>query len=309
MVRGNSIGLPIDDQCFVLGTSMLVVQDIVWHRRTGRRKRPANLVIALSGWTDAGDAATIATNTLIEQLRLRPLAHLDPEPYYDFSMVRPHIKVSESGVSELRWNTLVFNSGKSGSKAPLFVGLGPEPQFHWRTATEQILQLADYLAVETIITMGSLLAAAPHTKPPKVFGYASNPYLAKAMDLESPEYDGPTGFLSVLQSAARVQGFEIVALWAEVPHYLSQFPAQRSAMALIDRIEIALDLDLELASKLAVGLEEIDKDVQEFVLRDPELIAYVKSLEETWEQEATVKTSMDNIAAEVERYLRRHRNA
>ncbi len=285
------------------------MQDIVWHQRTRQRRKASTLVIALSGWTDAGDAASIAANRLVSGLNLTPIAHLDPEEYYDFSIVRPQITIDERGISEIQWSTLIFTGPPQRTAGPVFVGIGPEPQFRWKTAAVQLVELARYLAVDRIITLGSLLAAAPHTRPPKVFGYSTAPELMEMLDLESPNYEGPTGFLSVVQSAASAAGIGVVSFWVEVPHYLNQFPAQRSAMALLNRVEIALSRDDDLAAALAGDLEEIDREVAEFVLRDPELVGYVTSLETSYEQELSVRTSINSIAAEVEQYLRKHRNS
>jgi hypothetical protein len=45
--------------------------------------------------------------------------------------------------------------------------------------------------------------------------------------------------------------------------------------------------------------------VKDFVSRDPDLIAYISSLESNYEQELDVRSSIDTIAIEAERFLRR----
>lgn len=280
------------------------MRDIVWRRRTNQRRRPATLVMALSGWTDAGDAVTLAYHELAKVLALQDLAYLDPEQFYDFSMVRPMVTIDHHGISELRWSTLVLSESQLRRRHASFVLFGPEPQFRWKTATSELIELAHLLKVERLVTLGSLLAPAPHTKPPRLFGYASTPRLTEHLDLESPRYDGPTGFLSVVQAAAADTGIEVVSLWVEVPHYLSQFPAQRPALALLDRLEALLGLDDEFV-ELARELDATDREVQDYVARDPDLIAYVSSLEHNWEQEESVRSSIHTIAQEAERYLRR----
>ncbi|MGC9154246.1 MAG: PAC2 family protein [Ferrimicrobium sp.] len=280
------------------------MRDIVWHRRVGQRRKPATLIAALSGWTDAGDAATIAYNQISTALGLVDLAYLDPEKFYDFSMVRPMVTIDHRGISELRWSTLVIGEATTKRYGPVFFLFGPEPQFRWKTASAELLAVANLLAVDRVITLGSLLAPAPHTKPPRLFGYASTPDVADLLQLDSPRYEGPTGFLSVLQSASVSYGTEIVSLWVEVPHYLSQFPAQRSALALLRQLEILLGMEEDFR-ELREDLGDTDQEVKDFVSRDPDLVAYISSLESNYEQELNVRSSIDTIAIEAERFLRR----
>ncbi|MHB8190995.1 MAG: PAC2 family protein [Ferrimicrobium sp.] len=281
------------------------MENIVWHRRVGKRKKPATLVIALGGWTDAGDAASIAANTLIQASNARALAYLDPEPYYDFSVVRPHIALSAEGVREIRWGTLVFHSARERSPSPLIIGVGPEPQFRWKTCVAELSDLAAFLAVDRVIALGSLLAATPHTRTPKVIGYSSMPAIPGLLDMETIDYEGPTGLLSVLQSTLNEFGVEVTSLWVEVPHYLSQFPARRAARALLDRTELLLDFEPNL-TPLTEALAESDREIAQFVARDPDLTTYVNSLEANYERERTERDSLNSMVAEAERFLRHH---
>jgi hypothetical protein len=57
---------------------------------TFHREPPSNiptLVTALSGWIDAGEAATGAMRFLVRQLAAEPLASIDLEDFVDFDIV------------------------------------------------------------------------------------------------------------------------------------------------------------------------------------------------------------------------------
>jgi len=51
--------------------------------------------------------------------------------------------------------------------------LGIEPNLRWQTFTDMIAELARELGVEMMITLGSLLADVPHTRPSPVTGGAT----------------------------------------------------------------------------------------------------------------------------------------
>src|SRR5215213_9403338 len=94
------------------------------------------LVVALAGLFDAGSAATGATSWLTRELGTEPLAHIDPEQFFDF-----HEALA-----------------------------GVEPHLRWRTFTDLVRELATGAGVEMVVTLGATPAQAPHTRPPVVFG-------------------------------------------------------------------------------------------------------------------------------------------
>ena len=52
-----------------------------------------------------------------------------------------------------------------------------------------------------MITLGSLLADVPHTRPAPVTGSATDPDLIEQLGLQASRYEGPTGIVGVLHDA------------------------------------------------------------------------------------------------------------
>ena len=84
--------------------------------------------------------------------------------------------------------------------------LGVEPNLRWRTFGELITGLARDLKVELVITLGSLLADVPHTRPAPVTGSATDPELIEKLGLQASRYEGPTGMVGVLHDACAQRG-------------------------------------------------------------------------------------------------------
>ena len=81
--------------------------------------------------------------------------------------------------------------------------LGTEPSLRWRTFTGLVSGLARELDVSLVVTLGSLLADVPHTRPSPVTASATDPALLRELDLQGSRYEGPTGVVGVLHDACR----------------------------------------------------------------------------------------------------------
>ena len=61
------------------------------------RELPTNLptmVVAFGGWIDAGEAVTGAMRHLVRHLSASHLASIDPEEFFDFTKVRPVVRLT-----------------------------------------------------------------------------------------------------------------------------------------------------------------------------------------------------------------------
>src|SRR3990172_4885080 len=65
-------------------------------------RRPT-LIAAFRGWNDAGEAATVAVRHLVESWSAKPFANIDAEEFFDFTVARPMIRVTEEGQRDLQW--------------------------------------------------------------------------------------------------------------------------------------------------------------------------------------------------------------
>src|SRR4030042_6692330 len=65
-------------------------------------RRPM-FIAAFRGWNDAGEAATLAVRHLVESWSAQSFAAIDPEEFFDFTVARPMIRVTEEGLRDLQW--------------------------------------------------------------------------------------------------------------------------------------------------------------------------------------------------------------
>jgi len=270
------------------------------------------MVIAFSGWNDAAEAATGALSHLLgswtdPEFDVVPelIADVDPEDFYDFQVNRPMVEIDESSVRALTWpGTQIF-----GLRTPTFdhdfvVVRGVEPSMKWKTFTAELLDLADDLEVDLVITLGSMLADAPHTRPITVSGSGAHPDIALRLGVEISKYEGPTGILGVIQDGCVRRGVDAVSLWAAVPHYASNSPSPKATLALVNALEDFLEISIPQGD-LPEESSAWEIEVSEMAKEDSDVAEYVKALEESKDATDLPDVTGESIARELERFLRR----
>ena len=123
------------------------------------------LIAAFRGWNDGGQGASLAAGYLAKTWDASRFAEIDPEGFFDFQATRPHVKLEEGLTRRIDWPETVFYHGRpEGMDRDAVLLLGVEPNLRWRTFSGLIVDFAQELGVELVVTLGALLADVPHTR-------------------------------------------------------------------------------------------------------------------------------------------------
>ncbi|HEU5245257.1 MAG TPA: PAC2 family protein [Gaiellaceae bacterium] len=264
------------------------------------------LIAAFRGWNDGGQGATLGGGYLAKQWGAESFAEIDSESFYDFQAVRPNVSLEDGLTRKIEWPSNTFlHAPIPGLDRDAVILLGVEPNLRWKTYTALVLELVHDLEIEFVVTLGSLLADVPHTRPAPVSAAASDPTLVEELGVEPSRYEGPTGIVGILLDACRQEGRPAVSLWAAVPHYVSLAPSPRAALALCRRLGELLGADIDV-EELEQAAEEYSQQVTEAVESDGETAAYVEELERRVDlmEAAEELPSGESLAAELTRFLR-----
>ena len=270
------------------------------------------MILAFTGWNDAAEGASGAVEHLLSAWREKDddvvpelIAEVNAEEFYDFQVNRPHISIDDSSIRSIRWpGTQVFGLIVPMMKRDLVIVTGVEPSMRWKSFTADLLDLADDLEVSLVITLGSLLADSPHTRPITVTGTSAHPNMASRLGVSVSKYEGPTGILGIIQDGCARRGIDAISLWAAVPHYASNAPSPKASLALITALEDFLEISIPLGT-LQFDSDEWEKSVDQLASEDTDVAEYVKALEESKDAAELPDVSGEIIAKEFERYLRR----
>ena len=238
------------------------------------------LVVAFAGWNDAADAASGAVHFLQRQAPTRPFAEIDPDDFFVFTETRPTVKLIHGQTRAIQWPATEFRVCTI-EQAPqdLILGLGREPNLKWKTFAGHIVEVAEAVGAEEIVTLGALLADTPHTRPVPLTGSSSDPERSQRFGFQASRYEGPTGIVGAIGDACRRAGAMHTSLWASVPHYVSGGHNPKATRALLEKLSTMYDLGLETAA-LDARVLRYEAQINEALKANHDVLEYVRRLEE-----------------------------
>jgi proteasome assembly chaperone (PAC2) family protein len=261
------------------------------------------LIAAFEGWNDAGDAATAAVAHLSRHWGAEDFAEVDPEDFYDFTATRPHIRLHDGVTRSIDWPRNTFGWTHPEQTGGVVLLRGVEPQLKWRTFCAQVLEVATTLDCSMVLTLGALLAEVAHSRPTPVFGNAYDAALIERLSLEPSRYEGPTGIVGVLHTECAEAGLDSASLWAAVPSYVPSAPSAKAALALVERATALIGATVP-TMELTLEAAAYEHEITQLVAEDDATVDYVRHLEEQHDHDAMAVQSADDLAEEVERFLR-----
>ncbi len=258
------------------------------------REPPVNLttmVMAFGGWIDAGRAATGALRHLVRDLRATRLACIDPEEFSVLTLERPEVRLRADGSRDIQWpRSEFFEWRPEDGGEGLLLFCGPEPHQRWRTYTKAFLGVAERCGVRRIVSLGMLLAGAPHTRPVRVTARSTDPVdrsLLEAWGIyRRPTYEGPTGISSVVLDAAERLGMQHVGFMGQAPHYLQNSENPAAIEALVTYVARLLHLSPDM-SHFAGAIRDFRTRCDRAVARDRSTREHVRQLEQQYDAEAS----------------------
>lgn len=267
------------------------------------------LIMAFAGWADAGEAATNTIKYIRRRLGAKKFAEIDPEEFYDFTQTRPYTVRTKDGSRHTNWpaNEFAWSVIPDTGEGVMFY-LGVEPNLRWRTFSRCIADLAEGSGVQTVVHLGALLDAVPHSREVRLTGAATGTELLtllEGLDIRSSNYQGPTGISSTVLEACATQGMGYASLWGHTSHYLQAAPNYRVSYTLAQTLAKMLDLPLNF-DELRSAAEMFDREVAEAIAKDDQISAYVSKLESQYDESAPVSEIPDpaDMVRDLEQFLR-----
>jgi len=251
------------------------MSSIQWLDRPVMREPVA--LIAFEGWGDAGDSASLAAELFLNSFDSDLVASFDPDEHFDFQVRRPMVFVNESGTRSIDWPENQIHAVRAEGR-DLVIVLGEEPNYKWKSFTNEVVDALRTLGVRKAITLGAFIGQVPHTLPVPLVGSATQPDSLALHGLLPSGYQGPTGILGVLNHSLGNAGIEVISVWAAVPHYLSNQDYPPAVEALTIKASELLGLTVDIGD-LASRSRQFRDTVDEALEANSELQQYVEQLE------------------------------
>jgi proteasome assembly chaperone (PAC2) family protein len=263
------------------------------------------MLVALRGLFDIGAVATSALDWMLKERDATVVADIDPDPFFDFTEERPEQFIDEDGDPQVRWpeNEFMIIRYPEGARDMIVLN-GVEPHVSWSTFSQCIVNVAQGLGCNLVVSLGAAAEQTPHTRVPLVVGSTTNSDLASRLGLSRPQYQGPTGVAGVMLDALEKASIPSISLRVGVPHYLMQAQHPKSAAALLQHLQHVLGIPTDhanLVEEMSRWQELHDAAVE----GDREASAYVRMLEQRYDMQMERNIpSGDDLAAELEEFLR-----
>lgn len=266
------------------------------------------LIVGLEGWIDAGYAAAGAMAHLKSSLDTTQIATFDTEELVDHRSRRPVMHLVDGVNTGLTWPVIELRHGKDLDGRDVLLLSGAEPDVRWRAFISDVLALATQLGVRMVVPLGAYPAPVPHTRSGRIATTATTPELANRVGTVKGTLEVPAGVHGALERACAEAGIPAVGVWAQVPHYVSGMAYPGASGELVDAVSVASGLRLD-ASALHEAGRTMRARLDELVTANEEHAQMVAALEAHYDAESaasptTVLPSGEQLAAEIERYLR-----
>lgn len=245
----------------------------------------AILLIAFKGWSDAAEAATSATDTIISHYQAHKFASFEEEEFFAFARERPNIKNSKDG-RIIEWpNNDLFYISDAIEGTPLIILNGTEPHFKWKTFSNEVINLCQSMNVQSVVTLGALLDSIPHTRGVKTQITGQHEFMPDVFTqnkIDKSRYEGPTGITSVIIEDFKKIGIPSMSIWAHAPHYLQSSPNPIVSEALLNELSNWLPLNFDV-KKLKRKSDKYLNALESAITQDSELKGYIEKLEKKYD--------------------------
>jgi predicted ATP-grasp superfamily ATP-dependent carboligase len=276
--------------------------------------RPA-LVVAMSGFVDAGGAARLATEHLLTTLESQIVATFDVDQLLDYRSRRPPLLFVEDHWEHYEAPLLAVRALRDAEGTGFLMLTGPEPDVGWERFVAAAQQLIERFDVRLTIGMDAIPMAVPHTRPIGVTVHATRPDLVAGYDSWLQRVQVPGSAAHLLEYRLGHAGRDAMGFAVHVPHYLAQNDYPAAAQALLASIVKATGLALP-TDDLRAAADQVRRDVDEQVGASQEVLTVVHALEEQYDAfvrgreakgllagESGPLPTADELGAELERFL------
>jgi len=211
--------------------------------------RATHALVAFGGWVDAGSGGTGGVRHLIGSLKSHKIAEIDPEEFYSFTDTRPLVSIVGAGERAIHWPRGEFHAATLEHDSDLLLFVAPEPNLKWKTFASVMLDGMQRFSVQSVMCIGSIFGAVPHRGEVRMTGWANDDSLREALarrNVMFTNYEGPTGFVTILLAEAHARGLPAVAVYGFAPNYIQGVPNPRVSHALLQTFSAITGVPLQL---------------------------------------------------------------
>ena len=254
------------------------------------------LVLVLDGFLDAGNAAARAAQHLVDLADSRVVATFDVDQLHDYRARRPPMSFVRDHYASYEPPRLVVRLCHDTGGTPYLLLHGPEPDNRWEAFTGAVRSVVERFGVTRVVSMGSVPMAVPHTRPIAITHHANNPELLTGESPWRGELRIPSSAQALLELRMGEWGHDAMGFVAHIPHYLAQLEYPAASIALLEHVERAAWLTVDL-SGLKAEAEEREAEITRYLAANEEVGEVVTALEQQYDAFTRAEESGSSLLA------------
>ncbi|MCM0618843.1 proteasome assembly chaperone family protein [Nocardioides bruguierae] len=282
------------------------------------------LVMHLDGFLDAGNAARRAVQHLLDVADDSPVTGLggadlagagtprptgwrpgkvvatfDVDELHDYRARRPPVTFAVDHYEAYDAPRLVVRLLHDSGGNPYLLLHGPEPDVRWEAFVRAVRRVVERFEVTRVVSLGAVPMAAPHTRPLAMTHHANDAALLLGTSPWSGQLRVPASAQALVEIRLGESGHAALGFVAHVPHYLAQLDYPRAATALLEQVERAARLTIDLSGLVAES-EDRDAEIASYLEANDDVADVVTALEQQYDTFERAETSGEGLLAEDE---------
>ncbi len=258
------------------------------------------LVLVLDGFLDAGNAAGRAGQHLVDLSDGPVVATFDVDKFHDYRARRPPMSFVRDHYDSYDAPRLVVRLLHDTGGTPYLLLQGPEPDNRWEAFCRAVREVVERFGVTRVVGMGAVPMAVPHTRPIAITHHANKPGLLTGESPWRGELRIPSSAQALLEIRLGEWGHDAMGFVVHIPHYLAQMDYPRAAAALLEQVEIAGRLTIDL-SGLRAEAEDREAEIARYLAANEEVAEVVAALERQYDAFERAEESGSSLLAQEQR--------
>jgi hypothetical protein len=255
------------------------------------------MVHVLDGFLDAGSSAALAARHLVGQSGAgRVVATFEVDEFHDYRARRPAMSFIRDHYEQYDAPRLVVRLLGDDAGTPYLLMHGPEPDNRWEAFAAAVRLVVERLGVSRLIGLGAVPMAVPHTRPIAVTHHANNHELLAADSPWRGELRIPSSAQALLEVRLGEAGHDAMGFVAHIPHYLAQLEYPEASVALLEQVERAASIAVDL-SDLRAAARERDQEIATYLAANSEVLEVVQALEQQYDAFARAEREGSSLLA------------
>jgi predicted ATP-grasp superfamily ATP-dependent carboligase len=255
------------------------------------------MIEALDGFLDAGNVAARAVEQLLDSSPSAPVvATFDVDAFHDYRARRPAISFVQDHYESYDAPRLIVRLLRDAGGTPYLLLQGPEPDNRWEAFARAVREVVEHFEVTEVISLGSVPMAVPHSRPLSITHHGNNAALLHEQSPWRGEIRVPSSAQALVEVRLGEWGHDAHGFVAHIPHYLAQLDYPSAAVALLEQVERAGRLTIDL-NELKVEAATREEEIATYVRDNDEVREVVTALERQYDAFARSEQTGSNLLA------------